>query len=245
MASLNFILRASTRIGKPGSLALRVIHARKPKTVTLPFRLFPEEWDADSQSVRCSSDDPERTAYLLNIQKRLTNYRDKANRIISDLEKKGEYVVEDIAALFRHSTDLRSLSGYAQRLAEELEENGQFRTAKAYITVCRGLVAFNKGVNPALSDINASLIKEFENHLKEAGKQPNTISYYMRNLRAIYNKAVISKWIAAPAEDPFADVYTEVVAIRKQDVNADKLKYIDFDQLLGELLLDPTDTTES
>lgn len=238
MTSLNFVLRATTKTGKPGSLSLQVTHVRKSKTITLPIRLFSEEWDAGSQSVLCSSDDPERTAYLLKSQERLADYKDRINQIISDLKKKGEYVVDDIATRFHHSIYDGNLLVYAQRLAEELVENGQYRTAKAYITASRGLVAFNKGVDPTLAGIKASLIKRFERHLKELGKHPNTISYYMRNLRAIYNKAVISKRIPAAAEKPFADVFTGLEATSTQALSIEELiqlKNIDFNKILAQL----------
>lgn len=238
MASLKFVFRPSSKAGKhPGRLCLRVIQARKPKTVTLSYCLFPEEWDATSQSVYAPSDNSERADYLSHVQQELCTCADRVKGIIHSLEKTGSYSVNDIMTRFHRSVDNGQLLSYAEMLSEELQESKRYRTAKAYLTVCRGLIAFNKGADLSLSGITASLIKRFETHLKELGKQPNTISYYMRNLRAIYNKAVASKRIPQSTEKPFAGVFTGIEETRKRALNVDeviRLKNIDFDKLLEQ-----------
>ena len=238
MTSINFIFRPSMKAGRhPGSLSLRVIHQRKPKTISLSCRLFPEEWDAVNRTILYPADDPVRQEYLEQIQEQLTACTGKINDIIGQLEKKGYYTTADIITRFRRASDNNKLLGFSQTLSEELREAMRFRTAKAYVTVSRGLVAFNKGVDIPLSQISSGLIKRFETHLKENGKQPNTISYYMRNLRAIYNKAVEAKRIAPGEEKPFAGVFTGVEETKKRALNADevnRLKNIDFDKLLAQ-----------
>lgn len=238
MATFKFIFRPSTKAGRhPGSLSLRVIHGRKPKTVSLSCLLYPEEWDGISQTILYPGGVPERRGYLSEVHKRITDCAGKVNRIIRRLEERGSYTVNDIVELYRSTTDNAKLLGYARTLAGELQCNGQYRTAKAYGTVCRGLIAFNNGVDLQLSQINAGLIKRFENYLKENGRQPNTISYYMRNLRAIYNKAVLAKRIIDNGEQPFSGVFTGVEETKRRALTADEvnqLKNIDFESLMKQ-----------
>ena len=47
----------------------------------------------------------------------------------------------------------------------------------------------NRYVNN-LDDIDTSLMSSYETYLKNRGLCPNTTSFYMRNLRAVYNQAV-------------------------------------------------------
>lgn len=241
MASVNFIFRPSTQVGKhEGSLSLRVVHARKPKSVVIPCRLFPEEWDAATQSIRFPTNNPQRLEYLLTVQERANAYRKKMIRVIQRLENRKTYSAADIIIHFKGPED-GNLLGFVQILSIELNDSKRYRTARAYETVCRGLVDFNNGVDLALIRITPGLIKQFETYLKELGKHPNTISFYMRNLRAIYNKAVELEFIPAVKDKPFSSVFTGIEETRKRALNADevsRLKNIDFDKLLARYLPD-------
>ena len=65
-------------------------------------------------------------------------------------------------------------------------------------------------------DVSAELMAGFEAHLADAGLKPNTVSFYMRNLRAIYNRAV-EKGLAEQ-NHPFRHVYTGVEQTAKRAV---------------------------
>lgn len=235
MATFKFVFRPSRRDGRQqGSLFLRVIHERKSKTASVCCRLFPDEWDMAAQAIRYPACEPSRRDSLSVVEGKLSACRDKLNDVIGKLEKKGYYTASDIIGRYRCTKDAGMLLGYAASLAEDLRENEQYRTARAYGTVCRGLVAFNSGVDVPLVRITAGLIKRFETNLKEKGKQPNTISYYMRNLRAIYNKAVDAGRIPA-GEKPFAGVFTGVEETKKRALVAseiNRLRRIEFENLL-------------
>ena len=143
---------------------------------------------------------------------------------------------------YRQKKEDGKLLEYAEFLARELEEMGQERTARAYRTVAKGLVMYNKNTDIPLQQISVGLIKNFEDHLKEKGRLPNTISYYMRNLRAIYNKAVANKKIRCSyKERPFADVYTGVDKTMKRVLTLEEIKRlnaIDFTALLRQEKID-------
>lgn len=238
MASFKFVLRPSTKMGRhEGTLSLRVIHDRKPKTVSISCHLYPEEWDESGQEILYPVCDPYRREYLSAAQEQVISCSGRVSEIIQRLEDKGTYTVKDVITRFRLDSDEGKLLGFALMLGRELVESGQYRTAKAYATVSRGLVAFNKGEDIPVTFINTSLVKRFEAYLKENGKQPNTISYYMRNLRAIYNKAVDAKRIPETRERPFANAFTGVEETKKRALTADevnKLKNIDFDSLFRQ-----------
>ena len=226
MTSMNLVLRPSVREGRhPGSLSLRIIHNRRPKTVTLPgCRLYPEEWNREAQEIVYPDNNPRRAAHLERVENRICDEVEVMGKHLTALEKKGRYNVEDLVALYRLRKDEGKLSGYTETLALKLELRGQERTARAYRTVTRGIVKFNKGVDIPLGQINNTLIKEFEKHLKDTGKLPNTISFYMRNLRAIYNKAVAEKRIVKRGENPFAGVYIGVTKTMKRALSMDEVQ---------------------
>jgi hypothetical protein len=224
MASIHFLLRPSVRKGHHvGRLSIRVIHGRKVKTVALPCRLFPEEWDSVKQTVIYPDNAPKRTARLREAEALITGELAALEGVIAALEKQGRYTVDDIMAKYRHcKLDDDKLLGWAEGLAVELNRVGQYKLARAYRSVSNRLVRFNKGVDIPLAHINSCLIKGFENDLRLRGKKPNTISYYMRNLRSIYNRAIAAGHISVKQENPFAGVYTKVKPAAKRALSIDE-----------------------
>ena len=239
MTSINFVLRPSVRAGRhPGSLAVRLINERRVKTFTLKgFRLYPEEWDRETQQIVYPESDSHRVKYLEALESKIHDGVEMLNHHLLALEKQGRYSVDDLLCRYRQCTDGGKVLGFTEILADKLEKGGQYRTARAYRTVTRGLVRFNKGKDIPLRQINACLIRDFEKHLKDTGRLPNTVSYYMRNLRAIYNKAVADKLIPKAKECPFISVYKGITKTMKRALALDeiqKLYNLDFENLLAD-----------
>lgn len=240
MTSINLIFRSSSRTGcNEGSLFFRLIHERKSRTVTIPgCRLCSEEWDKSKQTIIYPVNDPVRFAFLKEVEQKLRQESEQLNIHLAALQKQGYYTVDEVVRLYRLRKDDGKLLGFTDILVSDLESNGQYRTARAYHTVVRGLVGFNKNVDIPLTQINSHLIKGFEAYLKQAGKLPNTISYYMRNLRAIHNKALLSgQLMNNKHENPFDGVYTGVTKTMKRALTLDEMKslcQLDFDSLLAK-----------
>ena len=76
---------------------------------------------------------------------------------------------------------------FGKRLVEELERVGKKRTAERYTTVLNSFTRFwGRDGDIPLEDIGSTLMLEYEAWLKDKGICPNSTSYYMRNLRAVY-----------------------------------------------------------
>ena len=70
-----------------------------------------------------------------------------------------------------------------------------------------------------LSLVDESFIEGYNLFLQQRGIVRNSISFYMRILRAVYNKAVRQHLIAQQRGNPFANVYTGIDRTRKRAVN--------------------------
>ena len=237
MPSINFILRHSSKTNSPSSLTLRIIHCRRVKSMALPdCRLYSQEWDQDTESIVYPSGNSERLSYLKNIELKIKSEKILINDYITELDNKGQYSVNDIISLYRKKSSSDKLLGYTELLTIELERQGQERTARAYQTAVRRLITYNKGVDIPLNQINSHLIKSFETYLKDKGQLPNTISYYMRNLRAIYNKAInLKHFVNITSDKPFAGVFTGNTKTMKRTLSLGELKNLhslDFIELL-------------
>jgi integrase len=107
---------------------------------------------------------------------------------------------------------------FVKSLAGEMKVSGQERTGKAYQTVCNSFLSFNEGRNVKLEEIDSRSVKRYEVYLRKNGKQPNTISFYMRNFRAILNKARKAGLLSKDQEYSFEDVYTGIDETAKRAV---------------------------
>jgi len=235
MTSIQFHLRTSGRGAEfEGSLFIRVIHKRKALNVTTSFRLYPSEWNEYHHSVIYRPEGISRFLYLSGVEKMMIIEKELLSSIVSSLEGGGEFGVADIVHLYR----LRKLGvpmlPFVEKLADMLTIHGQYRTARAYRTTSRGLAHFAGQSNFTLKDIRPSLLKEFQEDMVGKGKTLNTISFYMRNLRAIYNRAVRESLVESPQKNPFEGVYTGVEQTRKRALSKEDMALLSRDLLSVE-----------
>lgn len=243
MATLKFILRKSRRgDAYAGKVCARLIHARCIRVLTLEVSLYPSEWDAVRQQVLPGEVGSPRYRYLREADETLACYRSQFDEEVSRLERQGPFTLEDLLPGYHSRRGVSGLLGFTAYLSHGLERSGQGRTARAYRSACRALVTFNKGCDIPLSHINSCLMKTFESYLKDRSRAMNTVSYYMRMLRAIYCKAVREHLIDAKGENPFAGVFTGFNQTRKRALDISqlrKLNALDFSVLLEQQVNTP------
>ncbi len=109
-------------------------------------------------------------------------------------------------------------------MAKSLMEQGRMRTAEAYLTTRHSFFKFVDNEDVKLRRVNADLIERYEIFLREQGVTPNTSSFYMRNLRAVYNRAVDQELTAQ--KYPFRHVYTGVAKTNKRALPVSVIKQI-------------------
>lgn len=127
------------------------------------------------------------------------------------------------------------LGSYVDRLNKELINNNQERTAQAYVGVVNKIQAFTNKKTILLEDIDRPFIEKFENYLFQEKNTPNTVSFYLRNLRAIHNKAVKDGIIKKKTDNLFHKIYTSSHTTNKQTVHKEvliKLKNLHFPEVM-------------
>jgi len=232
MTSIQFHLRPSTR-GREfeGSLFIRVIHQRKALSITTSFHLFPSEWDKSHNKVIYRPEGVSRFLYLSGVEKMMVVEKELLSSIISSLEEQAGLSVTDIVRLYRLRKSGVPMLPFVEKLANNLVDHGQYRTARAYRTTSRGLAHFAGKISFTLTDIRPSLLKEFQEDMVGKGKTLNTVSFYMRNLRAIYNRAVRESLVESPKKNPFEGVYTGVEQTRKRALSKEDMALLSRDLL--------------
>jgi len=210
MATLKVKFRASSVEAKEGSIYYQVIHKRLARQVRTGYKLNSCEWDAvRSEIVPSSGADERRMLHLAALENSVADDVARLKRIISRFERKGcPYTADNVVEAYKSPENCGGFISFARHLIEDLRIIGRDRTSEAYMTTLNSFLRFRRERDVLLDDVDSNLMVEYESFLKSAGLCPNTTSYYMRNLRAIYNRAV-DKELIQP-RNPFKHVYTGI-----------------------------------
>ena len=106
---------------------------------------------------------------------------------------------------------------YMQRQIETMIRDRQFSTARNYRRAMNSLAGYLAGRDLPLRELTEAFVEGYNAHLEHRGLVRNTVSFYMRILRAAYNKAVGERLIDQGY--PFRHVYTGVDQTRKRAVD--------------------------
>lgn len=226
MATTRFKFRASSVSGKQGTLFIQVIHQRVVRQVSTKYKLYPKEWDATGQSVVLSKDTfPPRSQYLQDVQEALQRDAARLQLIILSLDhSRKTYQARDVVERFLKKEPSDDFQQFAERIIDQKKEEGHLSLAAKYRSSLNSLNRYLEGRQLAFDDITSSQMLGYETYLKKQGLCSNTTSFYMRNLRAIYNQAV--KQGLTPQNHPFSTVYTGIAKTVKRAVNAKEFQQI-------------------
>lgn len=86
--------------------------------------------------------------------------------------------------------ETKKLFQFMVRLIEKLKRNGRIRTSETYRAALNSFRNFRGGKDIKFELINKEIMEAYEAWLRLRGLTSNTISFYMRILRATYNMAV-------------------------------------------------------
>ena len=138
--------------------------------------------------------------------------------------KKGSCEFNEIVSLIKENQKLVSLYDFSSALISELRTLGHLRLAETYSSSVESLRKFIGDKELYLQDLNCKLVLKYESYLLSKNLSPNTTSFYMRNLRSIYNRAVDRGLVIQSY--PFKRVYTGVEATRKRALPLSVVKKI-------------------
>ena len=111
------------------------------------------------------------------------------------------------------------------RMALQHQENEKWGTAALYRAVASSISIFMRNKNIEFNDITPAWLKSFENYLLSTRKTWNTISTYMRILRASYNQAVMAN-LTSFRPYLFNKVYMGVIAERENALDVNEMKML-------------------
>lgn len=117
-----------------------------------------------------------------------------------------------------------TLKEHVAQTVEKLKGEGSERVAETYASTLRSFMRFRDGEDIALERLDAGVAEDYEAWLRRQGLSLNTVSFYMKRLRAIYNRAVARYGFAD--RKPFARCLTRNMATAKRALSVADIRRI-------------------
>lgn len=218
MVEFKIDFKVSCPKSQEGMVYYQVSYKRTMKQICTGYKLYLHEWDKRSSEIVFSSFSEERNAYLQVLQTKIANDKWILKRIIAVWEKRGaSYTAKEVVQAFmRHQEGSLLLSSFMEKVMEQLRRAGKVRTSETYRSTLNSFMRFRKDEEVLLEEIDSDLMMDYETWLKSNGISMNTVSFYMRILRATYNRAVENNLIAQ--QYPFKHVYTGIAKTVKRAI---------------------------
>ncbi len=223
--SIKVKFRPSKQSEKEGVLVYRIIHQRLIRQIGTNYRIFPEEWDDKAEKIVIINCNNQRKGDLQSIQEKLLLEKKRFEKIIHCLSRQNSrYTTDDIVKAFKQPTQEYTLFGFMLNVIRQLKQLNKDRSAESYTTTLQSFMHFREKNDILLQEIDSDLIQTYEAYLKAKGLTPNTISFYMRILRAVYNRAVEKQ--LTEQRYPFKHVYTGIEKTIKRAISIESIRQI-------------------
>lgn len=132
------------------------------------------------------------------------------------------------------SAETHLFLSFMKKVIAQQKQLGKARTAETYASAMNSFGRFltsqttsiiaDKEVDISMESVDSGTIQAYEMFLKSSGLSLNSISFYMRNLRAVYNRAVERN--LTQQRFPFKRVYTRVDKTIKRAIPLEVIRRI-------------------
>ena len=211
ITSVKLMLNKS-RILNNGSypLVFQVIHNRRKKLLYTGYRVKEEVFDELEGKIMNGVGSTFTATEVVKMNRELRKMRNQIDIRIRQLERtREEFAVEDILTQNAFGTGKSQfyLLRYINAQIERKQELKKVGMAAAYKSTRSSLAKFIGRPDVRMSEVDLAFVRRYEDFLYSNGASGNTVSYYLRNLRSLYNQAVTDGYHPR-GEYPFAKAQT-------------------------------------
>ncbi len=217
--------RPSAIAGRPGSIVYLITHRRIVRQITTDYKIYSNEWDAKHSVIVPVPDNAIRMKVLQSINQKLHWDLERLRRVILCFEHRlKDYSSDEVVGEFQRLTKESSLFCYMGNVIVRLQRLNRIGTANNYRAALGGFRRFRNNEDVMLETIDHILIEEYQSYMKQQGLALNSISFYMRILRAVYNRAVGEGLVQD--RKPFRTVFTGVEKTVKRAISVKDIRRI-------------------
>lgn len=222
MVSVKLKFRPSKIDGKEGSLYYQIIYNRVVRQIAIPYKIYAHEWDSKTEYVNlCGC--LERKNYLDSINWIVRADIQRINTIYNRFQSQDiEFNIDSIIDEFTNMASGMTMFVFMECIISQYLRKGQLRTSETYATTLNSFRKFRGGVDISVQDINSEILETYERYLYDNNLSPNTILFYIKHLRAVYNRAVDEELIVD--KKPFKRISTTMEKTVKRAIPVKILK---------------------
>ena len=222
MASIKIKFRPSTIKGKEGVIYYQIIQNRVIRQLKTDYRIFAEEWNERTGLIILTG---RRGHYLQSFEERIEWDIKRLQSIINYFESKQlRYSADDVVSSFQNQAKELSLFYFMRSIITLLKQMGKLRTSETYQAALKSFMQFRENKDLLLDEITSDMMLMYEAFLRNKGITKNSSSFYMRILRAVYNRAVEKE--LTQQRFPFKRVYTGIDKTVKRAIPLKMIKQI-------------------
>jgi integrase/recombinase XerD len=171
-------------------IVLRITHQRTPVYIIYEYSVFPEHWDKVAKCIisKCKKYD-DRTwinNYLLEQQV-------NANKIINNLKGSNELeplTADELRIKIMNKGSKVTFREFTEKIIKELETANKFGNASVYKQAIGFMDRYLDKADFTFNQINFKLLKKLESKHLAKDNSLNSLSFYFRTIRSVYNRAI-------------------------------------------------------
>jgi len=196
------------------TLLLRITIDRKHSRVSLPYSILKKQFNPNgkkSNYVRASNPNHKKINHYIDDQIEL------CKDIVSARMKKKKPVSAQLIKDELIKPKTSSFVDFSNNHYNRLIKQKNISTAEKYKAGLATLLDFVQSDDIQFADIDLQFLSDYEDHLKEQGKASTTIHGKIKNIKALFNKA-IQQGVITPSQSPFL-----VYKLKQGQPNKDRL----------------------
>ena len=227
MATTAKLILDMRRMKKDGTfpIALRIIHQRIPLYLAYDYSVIPDHWDASGNAItnKCKK---------YSERKRINNFLLKqlvdATSVIELLSTSGELDKLSPAELknkIQNKESRVTFRMFTQKIIDELTTAKKFGNASCYFQALNFFSRYTDDIDYTFDKITYKLLKHIETQHLSKGNSLNSLSFYFRTIRAIYNRA-IKEGVAKRDDYPFMNYSIKETKTAKRRISKSDIEKI-------------------
>jgi integrase/recombinase XerD len=188
------------------TVVVRITFNKNNTTLSTGTRVRKEHWDNSSQLVLKSNPNFQKlnqsiSEAFLKIQKLIHELDDLHEFSFAALKER----IDENLKPYKQVSGGTTFNDFSAELIKNLFDINKVGNALVYQTASNRLVGFAKGRKLKFKEIDFTFLEAFQRHLIGEGVKQNSISNYLRTIRAIYNRAIKARVIDR-TQYPFTEV---------------------------------------
>lgn len=220
MATVKVKFRPSTIKDRPGTIVYLVTHHRVARQITTEYKIYPHEWDERKSTVIATVENSSRM-----ITQKICWDLERLDEIVGKLEKSSNtYSSDDVVSEFKRVGNVGSFFLFMENTIVRLRQLNHTGTANNYRAALGSFKRFRNQEDIPIGAIDHIIMEDYQAYLHASGLVFNSVSFYMRILRAVYNRAVEQD--LTKDRRPFRTVFTGTEKTLKRAISVSDIKRI-------------------